>query len=108
MLKRNLQLITRFTREEYDKIIEKQKHSSLPGEVFRRKILLGAVLKEAPPIEYFDLTRQLRILGNNINQIARVANASGLTEGEVLRREVENLIELEKIVHCAFAPEKEE
>ena len=107
MLKRHLQLVTRFTRDEYNMVKEKQNKSGISGEEYRRRILLGAVLREAPPVEYFELIRQLRILGNNINQIARVANASGLTEGETLRKEVENLIELEKIMRRAFAPGKE-
>jgi hypothetical protein len=107
MLKRSRQLVTRLTQEEYDCIIRTQKLSGLSGEVFRRNVLLGVVLKEAPPADYFELIRQLRILGNNINQIARVANACGMTEGEMLRREVQNLIELEKIMRRAFETEKE-
>ena len=107
MRKRNLQLLTRFNKDEFKIIKAMVKQSGLSQEAFVRSALLGYKLKEAPPVEYFELIRLLRILNNNLNQIARQANSQGVLDAPKIRKEVENIRELEKTIHSAFAPSKD-
>jgi len=72
-----------------------------------RNLVNGFIPREAPPVEYFELLRQLRIFNNNLNQIARQANSQGLLDAPKIRKEVENIRELEKFIHSAFNPKKE-
>ena len=51
-----------------------------------RQLILGAELRSRPPDEVAALLRQLSAMGNNINQIAKVANASGFVRMEEIER----------------------
>lgn len=42
-----------------------------------RQIIQGAAVKEMPPADYHAMTAQLYHIGSNLNQIAKVANATG-------------------------------
>lgn len=46
-------------------------------EPFIRNLIAGCNLKPRPPDSYKALVRELSAIGNNINQITRLANASG-------------------------------
>lgn len=41
-----------------------------------RKLICGVAVKARPPDSYFDLRREVAAIGNNINQIAYIANLS--------------------------------
>ena len=42
---------------------------------FIRKLIMGSVIRPRPPDEYVKLLREINAIGNNINQIAHIANA---------------------------------
>ena len=52
---------------------------------------MGVNLRPRPPDELPELLRQLAAIGNNINQIAKVANASGY----VRREDVQSIVEMQ-------------
>lgn len=42
-----------------------------------RQIIQGAAVREMPPADYHAMTAELYKIGTNLNQLAKVANASG-------------------------------
>ena len=46
-------------------------------EPFIRALIMGITLQPRPPDEYRELLRELSAIGNNVNQIAKAANAKG-------------------------------
>ena len=52
-------------------------------EPFIRALIAGVNLRPRPPDEYAEIRRQLAAIGNNINQIARKANAGFATKEDV-------------------------
>lgn len=50
--------------------------SGLSRSAFIRALILNKTIQARPPNEYADLLRELSAIGNNINQIARVANGN--------------------------------
>ena len=42
---------------------------------FIRKLIMGKEIRSRPPDEYVRLLREINAIGNNINQIAHIANA---------------------------------
>ena len=46
-----------------------------------RQLIDGAELRQIPPADYLEMTRQLNAIGNNLNQLTRIANASGQPPG---------------------------
>ena len=74
-----------------------RKLSTDPGlkmEPVIRRLIVGAELRSRPPDEIAALLRQLSAMGNNINQIAKVANASGF----VRMKDVEHIKSMQKML----------
>ena len=57
--------------------------SGFPTEVYLRTLIAGEKMRPRPPNEYAEIRRQLAAIGNNINQIARKANAGFATKEDV-------------------------
>ena len=54
------------------------KQAALAGAnvgAFIRKLIMGKEIRPRPPDEYVRLLREINAIGNNINQIAHIANA---------------------------------
>lgn len=107
MRKRNIRYTICFDCEEAQAFTKNANKCEMSKGAYIRSLIYGTIPREAPPVEYFELIRQLRIFNNNLNQIARQANFQGLLDVPKIRKEVENIRELEKIIHSAFAPDKE-
>lgn len=74
----------RFTAEEYAHLQATAAAAGLKIETTVRKLVMDCQLRPRPPNEYADLLRELSAIGNNINQIAYLANAKkGITDAQV-------------------------
>ena len=74
---------------EYTGIKEQAKATGLSISTYIRSLAKGKVLKVRPPETYANILRQLSAIGNNINQIAKVANSCG----NVRQADVDYIIE---------------
>ena len=54
-----------------------KKSTGLNQEQVLRKVLMDTPLLERPTADYIKMSRQIAALGNNLNQLAHIANASG-------------------------------
>jgi len=43
-------------------------------------LIHGYEPRETPPVDYFAMTRELKEIGNNMNQLAFIANATGIID----------------------------
>lgn len=59
--------------------------SGLTYSVFIRQLIAGVQLHPRRPDEYTQLLRELSAMGNNINQIARVANTDKCVDPDMLK-----------------------
>ena len=50
--------------------------TGLNANAYLRKLIMGESLRPRPPDAYAALLRELSAIGNNLNQIARVANTT--------------------------------
>ncbi|MFA6851506.1 MAG: plasmid mobilization relaxosome protein MobC [Selenomonadaceae bacterium] len=102
MRKRSYRVEVYFTKDELGVLNQKVNKSSIPREVFIRNLLNDCIIKEAPPAEYYDLIREVRRVGSNLNQILKLANAKGLLDVPQLRKDLEQIRATEKILWAAF------
>lgn len=72
----------RLDRTEYAHLKQLSMDSGLKMEPVIRRLIVGAELRPRPPGELPELLRQLSGVAVNINQIAKVANASGFVRME--------------------------
>ncbi|MGI5920770.1 MAG: MobC family plasmid mobilization relaxosome protein [Syntrophomonadaceae bacterium] len=60
--------------------------TGLKVDPFIRSLIMGTDIRPRPPDEYGALLRELSAIGNNINQLARIANSTkGITPPEMAR-----------------------
>lgn len=76
MQDRNRAVLIRLTENEKNHLIKQAKITGLKCEPFIRNLIMNCNLKPRPPDEYAKLLRELSAIGNNINQIAFIANST--------------------------------
>ena len=69
MKTRTTEMHLRLTPEEKETLTEKAKLARLSREEFCRRILNGAIVKEAPSVDVRQLLWQMRRIGGNLNQL---------------------------------------
>ena len=82
---RDCAVLVRLTKKEKQALQKKSKACSMKMEPFIRKLIMGVEIKARPPNEYVQLIREVNAIGNNINQIAHIANAEGRISEEKIK-----------------------
>jgi hypothetical protein len=94
MRTREKQVIFRTTYDEYNELKEKADNVGLSISDFIRTLVSGFEPREKPPLEFYEAIKQIRAVGNNINQIARLANSTGIVDELACRKQYDNLNQL--------------
>lgn len=107
MRKRNIQVIVRLNAKEQRNLAKQVKKSGLSQEGYLRSLINGYVPKELPPPDYLSMTRELHAIGNNLNQIAAKANATGHIDKTAFQYEANRLRRaVQDIMEAVTAPER--
>lgn len=72
---RNTAVLVRLSQKEKEHLKAQAAACALKMEPYIRKLIMGSVIRPRPPDEYVKLLREINAIGNNINQIAHIANA---------------------------------
>ena len=91
MKTRTTEMHLRLTPEEKETLTEKAKLARLSREEFCRRILNGAIVKEAPSVDVRQLLRQMRHIGGNLNQLLARANTVGFIATIQLKKDLAEL-----------------
>lgn len=99
MNKRIYKIKVRLTADEMAHLNQLVTTSGLSRETYLRKLISGVIPKEAPPLDFWAMMRELHAIGNNMNQIAMKAHslnaidAKHYDEGVLLFRDaVQNIL----------------
>lgn len=82
MRKRMIKISVRLNEQEHAHLKRLSETSGLKMEPLIRQLILGRDIKPRPPENLAALLRQMSAMGNNINQIAKVANSSKFIRSE--------------------------
>lgn len=91
---RKIRISVRLNESEHQALRSQCEASSLSMEGLIRKRICGVTVKARPPESYFALRREVAAIGNNINQIAYVANLSGKATPEQVQQTKELLAQI--------------
>lgn len=72
---RNTAVLVRLSPKEKEHLKAQAAACALKMEPYIRKLIMGKEVRPRPPDEYVKLLREINAIGNNINQIAHIANA---------------------------------
>lgn len=91
MRKRPIAVLFRLNEQEHRHLKEQAALSGHSTEQYIRSLIAGSEIKPRPPGELAEILRQLSAIGNNINQIAKIAN----TYERVRKEDVEYIIQMQ-------------
>ena len=83
---RDRRITIRLTNAEREHLQTQADRAGLGVEPFVRSLIMGAEIRPRPPDELPELIRQLAAIGNNINQLTRIANRSKYVRREDIQR----------------------
>ncbi len=103
---RNIKLQIWLSEAEADSLERRARHSKKSKSAYVRNLINGYEPKVAPPIEYHRIIRELRAIGNNVNQIAHKANCTDDIRAEMYDRHYSELTALADELSKVFLPTK--
>ncbi len=110
MRKREHRVQFRLNDKELAYLDSMVQRTNLTREEFLRKMIAGYTIVEKPDIEYFEVIRQLRYIGNNIRQMAIRAHALYLIDADRFMKQTDAVIaitnQLAAAVNRHQAPKK--
>ena len=80
--------------DEFERFEILKERSGLSTSALMRQLINGCQISEAPPVDFWDMTKQIRYYGNNLNQIAKRMNLFGLPDVEAYQRNADKVFAL--------------
>ncbi|MBQ9914412.1 MAG: hypothetical protein IJO73_09315 [Clostridia bacterium] len=110
MEKKNHDVIvkTYLNKTEYEKLCELSRATGVSKSKVIRLLITMCRLKEAPPTDYPKLIRELRAVGNNLNQLLVVTRARGWNNQKEISSALDSILETENKIVSEFTSEKDE
>lgn len=70
----------RLSPTDIERLGELAEKTNLTKSDYVRKLINGYVPRESPPVAYIKMMNELSAIGNNLNQIAYIANSTGVID----------------------------
>ena len=86
--------LVRLNDDEMKQLTTNHVRAGLSREAYIRRVLADVEIKEIPPLEYHEFKNNLLKIGRNLNQIARIANATHDIRQRHYDQQVEKLNEV--------------
>lgn len=88
MRQRSIQQVVRLNEKEYQHLIKSVQLTGLSKESYIRALIMKSTIRPKPPEQLAALLRELQAIGNNVNQMARLANSRKyIADGDLARIE---------------------
>lgn len=88
---RNKAFLLWLTESEMNKLKNDAKIAGLTQQEYVRQSLKGVVINEKPPEVLFEILRELRLIGNNMNQISMRFNSTNHLDALQYKKNYESL-----------------
>lgn len=94
MRKRHYRARVWLDEREYRQFMKNVDKTGLAKETYLRQLINGYQPKEVPPLEYFEIIRQLERIGSNLNQIAAKIHSDNIFDHKAYEDNYTRLIKL--------------
>ena len=106
MRNRNNRVEIYLNNEELLSLTNKVQKSGISREKYLRKVISESKVYELPDVDFFNLVKETNRIGSNIEQILRVANSKHFIDAPRLRKDLDELENLEQLMWDTFMPKK--
>ena len=97
----------RFTEKEYQTLCNQSEKAGLPKSTYLRFMIKGQTPKDKPPVDYFNMMKEIYCIGNNLNQLTHLAHRFGSIHAKQLDETMEQFANLElAILDTIISPGK--
>jgi len=103
-MKRNSGFLIRLSMEEMQRLDKKVKNTGMSREAYARSVLNGYAPIESPPVEYFDVLRELHAIGNNMHQIAYRANSLQFLDAPYYKKNADRILAVCDALLASYIP----
>ena len=86
MRNRNRRFSLWLNEREFAHMEKQAQNAGMKKEPYLRDLIMNRPINPRPPDEYGKILRELSAIGNNVNQIARVANSLGRINYDELQK----------------------
>ena len=100
--KRNIEIHFFLNEEENNQLNKLVMETKLSKSKLLRYLICGCIPIEAPPADYPKLISEMRAVGNNLNQLVRLARTTGNINTPELTKILDDLRKTEHEVNLAF------
>ena len=90
-MERNTAVLVRLSQKEKEHLKAQAAACALKMEPYIRKLIMGIEVRPRPPDDFYKLLREINAIGNNINQIAHIANA----EQRISEDKIETVLQMQ-------------
>ena len=104
---RSIQILIRVTPNEYKSIKKNSEKSGLSMSEYIRRSAVGETIVSAPPADFILLIREVKSVGNNINQVVQRLKAQGEVHSLELEKCSNEISQTVKMLYRTFRPGKE-
>ena len=105
-MNRNCEIKLRLTETELQNLDIKVAATGMSREAYMRIILNGYAPVCVPPMDYFNLIKELRAIGNNMNQIAQRANSLKFIDVPLYKKNTDRVLETCDYIFSLHLPVK--
>lgn len=103
---RSIQVLFRVTPSEYKAIKKNTEKSGLSLSEYIRRSVLGEKIVSAPPADFILLIREVKKVGNNLNQVTQKLNTQGKVHMLELEKCSNEISETVRMLYRTFRPGK--
>lgn len=102
---KSYQIHFRVGKEDYESIRKNASKAGLSISEYARRAMVGEVIVEAPPADYYQLISLMKRAGGNINTLLRKLNVLGIAHSLELERCQNEIFEAVSMLYETFRPE---
>lgn len=105
-IKKTAKINLRVTPEEYELIKKKAKKAGLSTSELIRRLLDDETIVEAPSVDFYEMIREIKRVGSNLNQVLHKLNAAGIAHPLELKRCANRILEVMNMLYETYRPGK--
>jgi len=106
MRKRDVLFQLWLNTQEAKRLHDHSKSTGMNASEYIRNLINGYVPVCVPPMDYFTLIKELRVIGNNMNQIAQRANSMKFIDALYYRKNADRVLEMCDYIFSLHLPVK--
>lgn len=105
MSNKNCRLEIRLSKDELYDLTKKARKAGLSKGAFVRRAIQNQEVKAQPPADVPQLIFEVKRVGTNLNQIAKIANAQNLVDVPLLRKTIGEIRAVLDLIVTTYAME---